>query len=214
MARIRKPMKKGNDTTTKTHLTKTELKSKEILHEIVAEYDTLLEICKSNPTATNKKNLEAYAYHLENPSRLAARFLDYTVQNEISGVSTGERYLRGIINKALKLGELVEVNGLIRNSNTVPLDNISATGNTITILVPTSHIGDLKKHLDIALANQSVQIYTLCRNLIIVVETGEQINVINDELYRIVCEAITDYTCSIPSLTPQKPSNSIKIVIS
>lgn len=213
MAMKVKPQKKETKQTTTKQFSQLELKTKEILHEIIAEYDKLFALYNTHQTAANKRNLENYAYHLANPSRLAAYFLDYIDHEHIPGTSTGDRQVRRIIKEALELGELKEIDGLIRNSKMIPFDKASATGNTITILIPPSHIDRLVEKLDVALVNESAHILVPCKNLIIIIETGDFTNVINDNLYRTVCEVVTDYTCASSFLTPQKPSPSIKIVI-
>lgn len=213
MARVVLPKKKEVATPTPRHYTSKQLRTKEVLHEILAEYDTIVTEYDSNPSSANKKKKTDYEHHLKSKNQLAVFFLSYISQNGIQDTLVAEGRIREVISLELEDGELVMVDGLIRSSKTVPRDNVSSTGNTITIVLPERHVDNMVDILKKALVNESARIIVPCNNMIIVIETGEFTNVINDGLYHTVCEVVTTYTCNDYFLKPQKPSPSIKIVI-
>lgn len=168
-------------------------KTKEILRELVAEYDKLLVEYTTNPTSENRRRKDEYKCHLKSANKLSSLFRDH-IGIERNDTLTNDTKIREVIAEEIKNLNLVKVDGLIRLPKTIPYENISATGNTITIMLNSRFIDELITILKTTLIDDSVQITVPCNNMIIIIELGDYTPNINKELLIKIKQIIMEFS--------------------
>lgn len=189
-----KVTRKKNEVPKKEPYTSIQMNSKKIIHDFIAEYDQLLVDYENTSSSTLKRKIEEFEVHLKNPSRLASYFLSYTEANKPPvAVYTNESKLRQFITSEIERGELITAEGLIRTPEHIPLENVSASGNVITVFLPPSHAEELYAKLVEVFIDEPVKVKMPCNNMIIIIEIGKYAPQINSKLLQIAKNTIMDF---------------------
>lgn len=152
--------------------TQRKLNTIKVIHELVAEYDNLQRLFTEEPTNINKRKILAYSLHIKSANQLSEYFIKYIAENKIYDTLTASSKIRDIISNELKEGTLVKLNGLIRNPRTVPYENVSASGNMITVILPPHCVSPLVDALVNNLIDEPVKFIVPCNNMITIIEVG------------------------------------------
>lgn len=199
--------------------------SLDIIYAIVSEYDNLVFEYKSNPSSQNKRKMDQYKKNIKNVNSLAEYFLTYCTEKENDNQNESEiafdtentlkapSKIRKLIDSEIEYGNLIKIDGLIRNPKTVPYDNQSATGNTLTIVIDQLHIDNLIEKLNSVLINEPVKILLPCSNMIIIIELGSYSPNMNKDLYQKIRKIIMDYILGHPLLKEPQISTNTNYVL-
>lgn len=175
----------------KKHHTERQLNTIRLIHEKVAAYDNLCRRAILEQTTENKQKQDDYSLHLRNVSQLASYISTFT--ENVDGYIWATSKIRALITAELKSKSLIISDGLIRNPKTDPYVNLPASGNTMTILLPTNHLEEMRLNLSQLLVDEPVRILAPCNNMILVIETGDTFCEINRSTYQKVRQGIGEF---------------------
>lgn len=151
--------------------TQRQLNTLHIIHELVAEYDNLQRLFTEEPTNINKRKILAYSLHLKSVNQLSEYFIQYTMDKDLDTLNAPSK-IRALITNEIKSGTLVKINGLIRTPHTVPYENVSASGNVITVILPPHCVSPLVDALVNNLIDEPVKFIVPCNNMVTIIEIG------------------------------------------
>ena len=175
----------------KKHHTERQLNTIRLIHEKVAAYDNLCRRAILEQTTENKQKQDDYSLHLRNVSQLASYISTFT--ENVDGYIWATSKIRALITAELKSKSLIISDGLIRNPKTDPYVNLPASGNTMTILLPTNHLEEMRLNLSQLLVDEPVRILAPCNNMILVIETGSSFCDISRSIYQKVRQEIGEF---------------------
>lgn len=219
---IKPPQKNSNPLTEETintpkkkRRTLKQINTLKLIHERIDWYDTLRRKYTAEPTPENKEAMEDYSVHLRNIRQLALYIGDYIDKNKLEDTLLAYSKIRKIILEELDAGNLFKSDGLIRNSNVMPYANVPSTGNVVPIVLPEKYIEELKTHLIRELVDESVRILVPCNNLMLIVEIGEHIGHMNEELKHKIFQIIMLYAAGnkLPLPIAFEPDGIVKYIL-
>lgn len=175
----------------KKYRTDRQINTIRLIHEKVAIYDNLCRRFILEQTTENKRAQDDYSLHLRNVSQLAKYIYTFTENKDeyLWAISK----IRALITSEIESGALIISDGLIRNPKTDPYVNAPASGNTITIVLPTRYLEEMRVNLTRLLVDESVRILAPCNNMIIIIETGDIFCDINHSIYQKVRQVIGEF---------------------
>lgn len=212
MPRIQRNLEKIKKKRRTYRETPTKAKTREVIYQIIEEYDKLLLKQLNNPNLETEKAIEKYQLYLKNKHRLSTYFESYVEDNKIEGTLLSNGKIRELITVELDKESLVFVDGLIRKPRTISLENTRATGNVFTILTKQEHIVKLTKNLTKALFDVPAKILSPCNNMIIIIELGDYSPSMNKELKLLIKQVLFAFALD-NDLRSEETSDTLKYTL-
>lgn len=212
MPRIQRNVKKIEKARRTYRETPAKAKTREVIYQIIEEYDKLLTQQSANPNPETEKEIEKYQLYLKNKNQLFLYYDNYVKNNHIDGTIRSTGKVRELITAELAKESLIIADGLIRKPQTISLENTRATGNVFTILTKQEHIKELDKILSRELMDKPAKPFIPCNNMIMVIELGDYSPSMNHQIELIIKRVLLDFALK-NGLNPKVTTDTLKYAL-